>query len=78
MKEDGVLCFRDTIYTRASIPNPTNITCQHHGRYVIYHNNRTHSPYPDEYGTKAFNELCELEVHGKNMTSLKYFVFKTH
>ena len=46
-KEDGVLCFKDTIYTRATIPNPTNITCQHHGRYVIYYNNRTNPPYPE-------------------------------
>ena len=69
-KEDGVLCFRDTIYTRATIPNPTNITCQHHGRYVIYHNDRTNPPYPEGYHTNAFTELCELEVHGKKMTLL--------
>nr|XP_022338718.1 uncharacterized protein LOC111134172 [Crassostrea virginica] len=46
-KEDGVLCFRDTNYTRATIPNPVNITCLNHGRYVIYYNNRTHWPYPE-------------------------------
>ena len=26
-KEDGVLCFRDTNYTNATMPNPVNITC---------------------------------------------------
>ena len=31
-KEDGVLCFRDTSYTRSTIPNPVNISCQYHGR----------------------------------------------
>ena len=30
-KEDVVLCFRDTNYTNATIPNPVNITCPYHG-----------------------------------------------
>ena len=31
-KESGVLCFRDTTYTKSTIPNPVNIACPYHGR----------------------------------------------
>ena len=73
-KEDGVLCFRDTVYTPATIPNPVNITCTYHGRYVIYYNSRTNPSYPDGYSKYAYNELCELEVLGKPYLSEKLSV----
>ena len=63
-KEDGVLCFRDTRYTRATIPNPVNITCPYYGRYAIYYNNRTNPPYPDGYYYDVGTNLCEVEVYG--------------
>ncbi|XP_078328107.1 uncharacterized protein LOC111113681 [Crassostrea virginica] len=70
IKEDGVLCFRDTNYTRDTIPNPVNITCPYHGRYVIYYNNRTHKPFPDGYSAYAYNDLCE---YGKALLNMFYF-----
>nr|XP_022290649.1 uncharacterized protein LOC111102273 [Crassostrea virginica] len=63
-KEDGILCFRDTKYTRATIPNPINITCPYYGRYVIYYNNRTHYPLPVGYSKDTGSNLCEVEVYG--------------
>ncbi|XP_078329297.1 uncharacterized protein LOC111114324 isoform X3 [Crassostrea virginica] len=63
-KENGVLCFRDTTYTKSTIPNPVNVTCPYHGRYVIYFNNRTHHPYPTDYSLHAASDLCEVQVYG--------------
>ena len=65
--ETGLLCFRDTQYTTATIPNPVNITRPYYGRYVIYYNNRTHPPYPEGYKHSTIIGLCEVEVYGMNI-----------
>ena len=64
-KEDGVLCFRDTDYTNATIPNPVNITCCYHGRYIIYYNQEDPPLYLDPSFPFALSSLCEVEVYGK-------------
>ena len=69
-----MLCFKDTDYTRATIPNPTDIPCAQHGRYVIYNNDRRNPPYPVGYDTFAYNELCELEVLGESFHKSKTWV----
>nr|XP_022308883.1 multiple epidermal growth factor-like domains protein 10 [Crassostrea virginica] len=64
-KYDGALCYKDTNYTKSTIPAIFNRTCSLHGQYIIYYNERlTNVTYPDGYSRYAFNELCEVEVFG--------------
>ncbi|XP_052692781.1 receptor-type tyrosine-protein phosphatase alpha-like [Crassostrea angulata] len=62
--EDWVLCFKDDYFTNETIPAVITLNCTHHGRYVIYYNNRTSTNLPPYYSQYAYNELCEFEVYG--------------
>ncbi|XP_061180693.1 uncharacterized protein LOC133189315, partial [Saccostrea echinata] len=64
-KDEGLLCFKDTNFTRTTIPSDVTVECVNHGRYVIYYNERLPCvTYPVDYSKYAYNELCELEVYG--------------
>lgn len=64
-KIDGVLCYKDNIFTTETIPAVFNITCAVYGQYVIYYNERLSGlVYPHGYSKYAFADICELEVYG--------------
>ncbi|XP_061192788.1 multiple epidermal growth factor-like domains protein 10 [Saccostrea echinata] len=64
-KFDGYLCFKDTKYTKTTVPNTTTIECINHGQYVIYYNERLPGvTYPVGYSHFAYSDLCELEIYG--------------
>eukprot|EP00105_Crassostrea_gigas_P039175 XP_019923323.1 PREDICTED: uncharacterized protein LOC109618913 [Crassostrea gigas] len=61
---DGKLCYKDTYFTRRTIPAVFNTTCFVHGQYVIYYNERLPGvTYPSDYSEYAFSDLCEVEVY---------------
>ena len=67
-RSKGKLCFKDTSFTRDTIPPVFTVTCPVQGQYVIYYNERSQNKtYPDEYSTYAYNEICEVEVFGENI-----------
>ena len=73
-KSEGVLCFRDTLYTKATIPNPIKITFLNHGRYVIYYNNRIEGNH-NQYSTLAYNNLCEVEIYGNCLSYVELLFY---
>lgn len=65
-RRDGVVCFQDTHYTAATIPDKVLIYCSVIGQYVFYYNERLPGiHYPKDYSIYAYGDLCEIEVSGK-------------
>lgn len=75
-KGAGLLCFDDMQSSSRPPLEDQNITCFVLGRYVIYYNERSSNvTYPiTDFSEFAYNELCELEVYGKNR-GLFFFLF---
>lgn len=72
-KEDGSNCFADNKhYNLSTIPAILSLSCEMHGRYVIYYNERKQGQ-PSYYSSEAFVELCEFEVNGKQFSILNAF-----
>lgn len=63
---EGMLCFKDNVFTMHTIPAIFTTTCFVHGEYVIFYNERLLGVvYPAVYETSVFSDLCEVEVYGE-------------
>lgn len=62
-KDHGHLCYKDKSGGTPSVNQ--NISCSIYGSYVIYYNERRRYNNPSYLSKYAYNELCELEVHGE-------------
>uniref|UniRef100_A0A8W8NVC3 protein-tyrosine-phosphatase n=1 Tax=Magallana gigas TaxID=29159 RepID=A0A8W8NVC3_MAGGI len=69
LKETGHLCFHENQTKQEMILEDISINCSVSGRYVIYYNERRRNvKYPGFYSMYAYNELCEVEVYGSNVS----------
>lgn len=66
-KHHGVLCFKDNSFNESTMPAVFTTKCTVHGQYVIYNNEKLDGiENPDTNSAYVMNNLCEVEVYGKN------------
>ncbi|XP_062581631.1 uncharacterized protein LOC134243391 [Saccostrea cucullata] len=64
-KDDGHLCFHEIQNKEGTPSEDQRINCPVHGRFVIFYNERVPGvEYPYYYSPYAYNDLCEVQVHG--------------
>lgn len=64
-RNDGVLCYKEHVLSKRTLPDRVTMRCLQTAQYVIYYNeHRSGVVYNSDYSHGVFEDLCEVEVYG--------------